>query len=261
MCLARGLHGSTRAMRTQTAVSVLAFLAGIAAPALAGGQNAMVATQASSASSSVHEPIAQASVGLLIGLPVGDFSDNVEAAGGFSASMDGRLGQGPFSFGGEIAYLFYGSTSREAPLSRTIPEIVVTVNTDNTILLMHGRLRAQRRAGRLRPYADGLLGFAYIATTSSIEDFGRCVDFCSSLGATNLDDVTWSLGGGAGVQIGFGPPPDRFRLDLSLRYLAGGEANYLKEGAIRVEGDRAFFDVSRSRTSMVTLYVGLAIGR
>jgi len=250
-------------MKTQTVVPLLALLAGVAVPALAGGQGASGSTQSPPASSqSAREPIAQGGFGILIGAPVGDFAENVEAAGGFSAHLDVALRQSIFSVGGEIAYLTYGSTSRDAPLSPTIPEIVVTVNTNHTMFLMHGRLRAQRRSGRLRPYADGLLGFTYIATKSSIEDFGSCVEtICSSLGATNLDDFTWSLGGGAGVQIGFGPPPDRFRLDLSLRYLAGGEANYLKEGAIRVEGDQAFFDVSRSRTSMVTLYIGLAIGR
>jgi hypothetical protein len=199
---------------------------------------------------------------MLIGVPVGDFSENVDSAGGFSGHLDVGLGDSVFSVGGEMAYLWYGDTSRKAPLSPTIPEIVVTVNTENTMFLMHGRLRAQRREGRLRPYVDGLLGFAYIATTTSIEESADCdVTGCSNLGSTNLDDFTWNLGGGAGVQIGFGPPPDKFRLDLAVRYLAGGEANYLREGAIRVVGDQTFFDVSHSRTDMVAVYIGLAIGR
>ncbi|MGE0461006.1 MAG: hypothetical protein AB7Q16_06525 [Vicinamibacterales bacterium] len=43
--------------------------------------------------------------------------------------------------------------------------------------------------------------------------------------------------------------------------IAGGKADYLREGAIRREGGQAFFDVSRSRTDVVLVYLGIAFGR
>jgi len=49
---------------------------------------------------------------------------------------------------------------------------------------------------------------------------------------TNLDDLVLSAGAGGGVQIGLGQVPHRVRLDLSVRYLYGGEARYLAEGWI-----------------------------
>ena len=107
-----------------------------------------------------------------------------------------------------------------------------------------------------------MIGFIDIATTTSIDELTDCNAYgCTGLGSTNLEDYALSAGGGAGVQVGFGPPPDRFRLDVSVRYLYGGEAHYLREFAIRREGGQAFLDVSRSRTDMVVVYIGVAVGR
>jgi hypothetical protein len=254
-------------MRPQVIAFLIALLAAAPGPAAANGgeQLALAAaeTQASPPQAQSGERTkVQGGFGLLVGVPVGDFAENVDSAGGFSGHLDVGLGDSVFSLGGEMAYLFYGTESRRTPLSPTIPEIVVTVNTDNTMFLLHGRVRAQTREGRFRPYVDGLLGFAYIATTSSIEESTDCDLFgCSNLGSTNLDDFALNLGGGAGLQIGFGAPPHSIRLDLSVRYLAGGEANYLREGAIRRVDDRAFLDVSHSRTDMVGIYIGLVFGR
>jgi len=160
--------------------------------------------------------------GFIVGVPVGEFGDNVDGAGGLSGHADVALGDSIVSLGVEGSYLLYGTESRRVPLSPTIPDIVVTVDTSNSVALVHGRVRAQPRAGRIRPYADGLLGFSYIATRTSIDESIDCDPWgCSSLGATNLDDFTVSLGAGAGLQVGFGAAPHRWKLDLSVRYLAG----------------------------------------
>ena len=50
----------------------------------------------------------------------------------------------------------------------------------------------------------------------------------------------------------------RAMLDISLHYVAGRDADYLTEGAIRREGGEAILDISRSRTDMVTLFIGVA---
>ncbi len=201
----------------------------------------------------------QAGVGLLMSGPLSEFGNNVDAAGGFSGYLDVGLGDSVVSVGGEAAYLGYGHESREVPLSPVIPDlpgVVVTVNTDNEIVLVHGRVRAQPRRGRWRPYVDGLFGFTHIYTTTSIEESSD-----SDVGATNLGDTVVSFGGGAGVMIAFGSPPRSARLDVSVRYLRGGEANYLTQGAIRREAGQAILDISRSRTDMVLVYIGVAVGR
>ena len=76
-------------------------------------------------------------------------------------------------------------------------------------------------------------------------------------GATNARDFALSYGGGVGVKIG--SPPGWF--DLSIRYLNGGEADYLRKGALRREGGQVALDITRSRTDMVMIYLGVAFGR
>ncbi len=207
----------------------------------------------------------QGGIGILGAVPLGEFRTNIDSAGGFSGHLAIGLGESVVTLGGEAAYLWYGEESRKVPLSTTIPDLAVTVNTDNAMFLLHGRVRAQPRQGRWRPYVDGLFGFTDIFTKTSIEGSSDCsvVDFfCESLlQSTNSRDFALSYGGGAGVMVGFGSSPSAARLDISVRYLKGGEAEYLREGAIRREGGQAFLDFSRSRTDMVMIYIGVAVGR
>jgi len=208
----------------------------------------------------------QGGVGVPIGVPVGDFGKNVDLAGGISGYFDVGLGKGVVSVGGEVAYLSYGQESREVDLSVLIPDlpgVTATVNTDNAVLLFLGRVRAQRPEGRWRPYVDGLFGFSDIYTKTSIEGTGSCDGYSCSTGleATNLRDFAPSFGGGAGVMVGFGKAPHIVKLDMSVRYLRGGEADYLIKGAIHREGGQALLDISHSRTDMVLVYIGVAFGR
>jgi opacity protein-like surface antigen len=214
----------------------------------------------------------QLGAGIVAGVPVGDFADNVESAGGLFAGFDIRLRSSIFSVGGEIAWLLYGDTSRTVDLGPLVPEIPgasIKVNTENQLLMVHARVRAQRPAGRWRPYADGVVGFNRIYTTTSIEggvdcpgDAPGCVPI-DAPGSTNASDYVLSYGGGAGVTFRFKRHPTKMspRLDLSLRYLRGGEASYLPEGGIRVDGGVAVLEISHSRTDMVLLYIGITIGR
>jgi hypothetical protein len=206
---------------------------------------------------------------MMIGAPVGDFADNVEIAAGISGYFDVGLGRSPISVAGEATYLWYGSESRDVPLSG-MPDLTVRVSTSNDIFLLHGRVRAQKREGRVRPYVDGLVGFIDLVTTTSIEgdvscsggSFGTSI-ICSNDGdsVTNLRDVAFSAGGGAGVMFAFGASPQSIRLDLSVRYLYGGQADYLTEGAIRWGEGPAILQPRRSRTDLVLVNIGIALGR
>ena len=143
-------------LRCAPALLVVLLAGGISA--FAAGADGQPAAQASiqtqppaPQADAGQRPRAQAGIGLLAGVPVGDFGVNVDSAGGIAGHFDMALGDSIVSIGGEAALLWYGTESREEPLSPTIPDIRVTVTTDNTIFLLHGRLRAQRREGRLRP--------------------------------------------------------------------------------------------------------------
>jgi hypothetical protein len=78
---------------------------------------------------------------------------------------------------------------------------------------------------------------------------------------TNLDDLVFSAGGGGGVGIAL-TRSGHVRLDLSLRYLYGGEAKYLTEGDIqwRSEGPPTLTP-RRTRTDMLLIGIGIVFGR
>jgi len=48
-------------------------------------------------------------------------------------------------------------------------------------------------------------------------------------------------------------------IDLRVRYLAGAQAEYLKEGSIRREAGRVVYDIKKSTTDLLSIQVGIAI--
>ena len=113
---------------------------------------------------------------------------------------------------------------------------------------------------------DGLFGFSYLFTETKIKDESDLEEIASS---TNFDDFTYSYGAGGGVMIqvfdgtkklpadaGFAPI---ILIDLRIRYLIGGEAEYLKEGSITRENGQLFYDVSKSDTDLMTLHIGVVL--
>lgn len=217
----------------------------------------------------------QAGLGGLAAVAVGEFSTDVDLAGGLALYVNRALGQSVFSLGGEIGWMEYGSTSRLVFLGGLIPEVPdasVEVTTSNDMMLVHGRLRAQRRQGRWRPYGDGQVGVTELSTRTAVQGSFECTTISDGFGGVSADcnrstsseatqarDFVLSYGASGGVMMRFGSSPAW--LDLSVRYHRGGEALYLTRGAVRVVGDRAFLDFSRSRTDMVVFYVGVAYGR
>lgn len=246
-------------MRPTTVLLVLALLASVTFPAVAAGQHSASAAPRVQPGPVPDQPAAstrfQLGLGMMIGVPVGSFGDHVELSGGTSGHFDVSLGRSLVSLGGEVTGLWYGNETREVPLS-SIPELSVTVDTTNYIVLVHGRLRVQAREGRVRPYVDGLVGFIDLFTTTSIDE-GSCTG-CSGDSETHINDIALSAGGGAGLMVEVGRS---VKFDVSVRYLAGGEAEYLTEGAVRWEGGQTILDVSRSRTDIVLVYIGVALGR
>jgi len=206
-------------------------------------------------------------IGVIIGVPVGDFQDNILIAGGITGHFGFRLGESPLSLGVEASYLNYGSEDRMLPVGG-LPDLTVGVDTSNDVFLFHGRTRAQKRAGRVRPYVDGLVGFSYLTTTTSVDAKESCSSLdgsysCSDDGdsVTNLDDLVFSAGVGAGVMIGLGKSGS-VKLDLSLRYLYGAQATYLTEGGIRwADTGPPILDPHRSRTDMLLIGIGITVGR
>jgi outer membrane protein with beta-barrel domain len=212
-----------------------------------------------------ERPRFQGGVNFVQAFAVGDFAERVNLAVGGLVQFDVALGDSIFSVGGEIGYMGYGHFNRKVDVSSLIPEIpnaTLSVTTDNSMIPMRARLRAQRKYGRWRPYVDALFGGNLISTDTSIDCSSSDNATCSgNTSATNAEDFVLNVGAGGGVMIAFSARPLMPKLDLSFRYLRGAEGTYLTKGAIRREGSTAVFDLSRSRTDMVAFYVGAVFGR
>jgi opacity protein-like surface antigen len=187
--------------------------------------------------------------------PRGEFRDNISNNGyGASGHFLVRVKQSPLLVGVDVGGVVYGSETRRERLLPDVPDVRVDVTTKNNIFLTHFLVRAQPRHGAVRPYVDGLIGFKYLYTNTSID-----IDAENSPSDTNLSDVTLSYGVGGGVQVQLTSSRRRpvVLLDAGVRYLRGGRAEYLREGSISRKDGAVFFDVLRSRTDVVTAQVGV----
>ena len=207
----------------------------------------------------------QGSVSFLLGVPQGEFRDNVDNLG-FGIDVFGGLGlgQSPVVLGLDIGFLIYGRERRSEPFSNTIPDVTVDVETTNNIFQSHLVLRLQPPSGAVRPYLDGLFGFKYLFTQTQIES-ERFKDNEPIASSTNFDDFALSYGVGGGVQIEVYRPQGEevevasVALKLGAQYLLGNEAEYLQEGSIRRVDGTIEFDVDRSRTTFLEPYLGVAL--
>jgi len=205
---------------------------------------------------------------LMLGNPQGEFRQNVNNLG---IGLAGYLAAGPKSgyakIGGEFGFLVYGNETRKEPFSTTIPDVTVDVTTSNNILFGHLLVRLQVPVGSVQPYLDGLVGFHYLFTETSIKNEQGQEEIATS---TNFSDFTFSYGGAGGILIriyqrkaeekkkpGESHPIQATFLDFRVRYLIGGEANYLKEGSIRRENGKVKYDIQHSKTDIMTFQLGI----
>jgi hypothetical protein len=205
-------------------------------------------------------------IDFLTGLPQNEFRDKIRETGyGVSGHVGYFIGDLPVMVGAELGYLRYGSETHREYLSETIPEITVDVKTTNNILMFHGFARVQAQDGAVRPYVEGLFGFKYLFTRTSIQDNWYDETITS---ATNYDDLVGSRGFGAGVDFRLWNGNKRknhpgvydLSLNVSARYLWGNKASYLKKGSIiRNDDGTLTYLVYRSKTDLLTPQIGLRI--
>lgn len=201
---------------------------------------------------------------LMLGFPQGEFKDNIDRLGfGLSGEVlffnpSEKL---PFGFGLNVGYINYGSESRQEPYSITIPDVVVDVNRSNNLVNFHLIFQIAPLSGNVRPYGELLFGGAYLFTETSINSRG----IEEVAGTTNFNDFAWNYGVGGGVLINLYSPEHQegnfgaLFLDLKVRYLFGTEAEYLKEGSVIIENGSAYYDVSKSKTDLLTAQLGVMI--
>lgn len=205
-----------------------------------------------------------ADVGLsfAVATPKGEFRDNVTREG-YGLFLEGlyMLGKGsPVKMGLKLGFLNYGIETRNEPLSTTIPDLTVGVRTNNNIFLGHIILRLTEQFGSVAPYVDGLAGFNYLFTDTSLEDLR---DYETIASSTNISDTAFSYGFGGGLMVKvstfkYKGKRNGLFVDLKVHYIYGGEAEYLKKGSIKREGGNVYYSSHYSRTDLLLYQLGVA---
>src|SRR5690625_3324539 len=198
----------------------------------------------------------------------GEFRENVDRLGwGFGLMGGHKFEYWPSLSGLDMGFMNFGSDLRGEPLSSTIADRRVEVrNSDD---LRHGDLllRMMGPPSMLRSYVDGLVGFNYFFTRTSLEERGS-VSGEHVMSDTNFDDFTFSYGLGAGLNLrvyqyaGFQDErgtasPTALYLNGSVRYMFGRSAEYMRKGSVQVEDGEVFYDVLESATNLLYFKIGV----
>ncbi len=209
----------------------------------------------------------QASLNFLMAYPQNDFRSNVDRTFyGLSGEFFYRPRRSPLSLGVSLEYLNYGNETRTESWDEAVPEVWVDVTTRNSLFSVAAVLRLSPEAGFLRPYVEGLVGFNYLFTYTSVRDDDSWSEAIAT--TTNFDDWTLAYGVGAGailraleVRNRRGGSVFSLYLEFGLRYLKGGTAEYLREnGILRNGGSLAYVpltsttDLVKSRLGVVFLF-------
>lgn len=228
----------------------------------------VTATALIAASSMVAaQPQFQAGGNFSLAYPQKDFKKNVDNIGfGAAGNFMYRFGNSPFLAGASLGFWIYGSQTREVPFPG-VEEVTVDVTTTNSFVMGHLILRVQPQSGPLRPYIDGLVGFNFFNTSTDISSQNSNYEGDKKIaGSNNSSDIASNYGFGGGLMIrvydaaarGHEGALEGVFVDLGIRSLKGGNAEYLKEGSIRNENGRVVYDKFKSETDLVTYHVGVS---
>jgi opacity protein-like surface antigen len=185
--------------------------------------------------------------------PSGDFNAHVGQDGvvlGLYLAL--RVRQSPAFVGFELSASYYGHVHRHAAMDN-IPEVVLEVDTYNNIVQGLFFARLQPRISAVTPYLEAMAGLSYIYTDTTVSDDDAGEDVSHDI---NFGDWTVTAGAGAGFSFLLNRRHGTF-LDFKVRYMAGGQAAYLKQGGLIVDGDRVRYYPESSGTSFITVQAGL----
>ncbi|MEP6904628.1 MAG: hypothetical protein ABI875_01015 [Gemmatimonadales bacterium] len=196
--------------------------------------------------------------GLLLSQPKGDLANNID--NGFGADFYGLFKvdrDGVLSLRVDLGGAQYGSETLPAAYVFG-PRTGFEVQTSNSIYWAGIGPQIMAPAGPVRPYGNVSIGVMDFTTRSSVRGTGNLQGetFAST---ENQSDATrtWIFGGG--LYIPLTGSMSLMSIDIGARYFTGGEASYLRKGAIRDNPDGTIdITPSHSKTDQVTWHLGLS---
>lgn len=197
---------------------------------------------------------------LLVANPVGEFDENVDV--GFGVSGFGRYEMDPagiFSLRADLGFINYGNETIRICITQPCRVTGDLTTSNNIVFGGIGPELAVGAGGPVRGYVNGSVGFAYFATTSSVEGANNDGDpFAED---TNFDDVTFAWTGGGGVQVRVASGRNPVYLDFGAQYHGNGEAQYLRKGDIQDLPDgTVLLNPQQSDTNLWTIRIGVSVG-
>lgn len=199
--------------------------------------------------------IGNAGVNLVVAVPVGEFRQNVDVAGGLDVFGAFNLGRSGLALRLDGSYLIYGSDNTLVDQ----PYYPVSINTTYSITSLGIGPQLTFGQGPVRLYGFGTVGFSYIWARSSYGVGGCGCDAFAS--GTDFDDWTGALQGGGGLLLNLRSRHVPIALDIGARYLSNGDAWYVSPGDVvpQPNGDVVIYPV-RSKANLVMFHAGVSIG-
>jgi hypothetical protein len=191
-----------------------------------------------------------------VGLPLGEFADQVGTAYGLGGHMAWARPGRAFGLRLEASGLIYGSETKRVPVGRPELRQSVEVETTNGMATLGLGPQFVAPRGKVRPYLTAFAGFSYFSTDSTVREDPFLVPTAFS---TNYDDTVFAYGGGIGILIPLGQGSSGgLALDIGARFVGGGQVRYLAEGDLQDRpGSGVTFNPRETDANRFEFHIGL----
>jgi hypothetical protein len=154
-----------------------------------------------------------------------------------------------FSFG----YSVMGRNSTEVPINTNYQNISTgELTTRSKVFGYHPLLRLAPLTGKVRPYADGMVGFRQFSTVSKVTAKGTEGNVSKE---RNEGDLAFSRGWAAGVQVMLGT---RAYAEVRVERFNSGEATYVDPSSVSVSDQgEVSFNTLTSNTDVTNVLFGV----
>jgi hypothetical protein len=200
-------------------------------------------------------------------VPQGQMADHIHTPIGMSVMFGDQVPGTPLFLGTELSLMNYGHHRQlEIYSLEGVPVQALGRSTQHNIASAHLVARFQLPAGGFEPYVDVLGGVRSFVTHSRVDS--DVIIFPKGFaGSARMADRSFSYGFGGGFDLhlysrpsfaGFGPT--RVSLNAGVRYLLGGDVEFVRDGGVMDHDGRIVFDTARARSEFIIPHVGVHVG-
>lgn len=202
-------------------------------------------------------------------LPQAQFGEHINSpGGGLNVFALYRFDDIPFGLGLDFSFMDFGTMSQTLPRDSDGNNHSLFVENKFRTNQAMAIARMHQRSGILQAYVEGLAGFNFFFSESTITDRAQNSSDTEII-QSDFRNIAFSWGGGAGVLIRLHESTDRSTwiqsrqnlrasfISIGFRYLHGSEAEYMKVGTINTNSQNGILNNSRhSHTDLLMVQFG-----